>query len=181
MISKSLKVLKQWTMDRGNSEKSEGFQKRVVSKLDIFWRIDINKYIVRIYITVPWQLWNRYVLKHVLQKSCSKAVAILIISLKKLNYLYSFLSLWEEAARRSYTCYTSLRVFVVRNTYTYWIFKRHVSCATRIFLKNWSPNHVHPVQFRCITRNIAMCSFPTMEKLLEATQKPIQQCEPPDN
>lgn len=36
MISKSLKIVKQQAMDRGNSRENEGMQRRIVAKLHVF-------------------------------------------------------------------------------------------------------------------------------------------------
>jgi len=51
--------------------------------------MDVNKYIVRIYIKVTWQLWSWYVQKHVFMEKLFQAVAISDVGLHKLNHPYS--------------------------------------------------------------------------------------------
>lgn len=105
-----------------------------------------------------------------------QVVAISNVCLNKLNYLYYFLTSWEKAATRSYARYTSLRMFPVEYIYIFIYIcilnfkKAHISCATRIFWKIVKPKSRASNTFRCMIRNIATCSFPAVEKLLEATK-----------
>jgi len=78
---------------------------------------------------------------------------------------------WEEAATWSYRLYTSLRMGHCKSIYIYILnFKTaQISCATRIFWKIVKPKSCASSTFRCMIRNIATCSFPTVGKL-EATK-----------